>query len=234
MTPQQINTAGYTHLYFAFASINPATYQVEPADSQDEALYTQFTSLKSSTLQTWIAVGGGDFSRPGEPTFTTWSDMASDSGRRATFISSLRTFMEQYGFQGVDLDWEFPALPEFGGQPSDTANYVALVREMRAAFGTAFGISAVLPADWGSIAGYDPSGMQPYVDSFGFMAYDIHGTGENEPAVSGQADIRDIYDAILPLWYAGIDPAKVNLGIAWYGRGYTLSGTLSRRAWRPG
>lgn len=41
--------------------------------------------------------------------------------------------------------------------------------------------------------------------------------------VRPQTDIREIDEGLLPLWFAGIDPAKVVLGLAYYGRGYTLS-----------
>jgi hypothetical protein len=39
---------------------------------------------------------------------TAWSTMASSSSNRAAFISSLVQFMKTYGFDGVDLDWEYP------------------------------------------------------------------------------------------------------------------------------
>ena len=41
--------------------------------------------------------------------------------------------------------------------------------------------------------------------------------------ISPQTDIREIEDGLLPLWFAGINPAKVNFGMAYYGRGYTLA-----------
>lgn len=41
--------------------------------------------------------------------------------------------------------------------------------------------------------------------------------------VRGQANINEIANNTLPLAYAGVDPAKIDIGIAWYGRGYTLS-----------
>lgn len=44
-----------------------------------------------------------------------------------------------------------------------------------------------------------------------------------DPIVRGQADIREISNDTLPLWFDGLDPAKVNFGLAYYGRGYTLS-----------
>jgi GH18 family chitinase len=63
----------------------------------------------------------------------------------------------------------------------------------------------------------------------GFMAYDLHGAFDSTvktlaPTVRGQADIREITNDTLPLWYDGLDPQKINFGVAWYGRGYTLAG----------
>ena len=70
--------------------------------------------------------------------------------------------------------------------------------------------------------------MEPYVDWFGFMSYDLHGpwdadVGALGSIVRGQADVREIYNNTLPLWYAGLNPSKINFGLAYYGRGYTLS-----------
>ncbi|KAH8880800.1 glycoside hydrolase, partial [Thozetella sp. PMI_491] len=216
--PSQISTAGVSHLVLAFAHIDPSSFAVVAADSADVSYYTQFTSLKSSSLKTWIAIGGGGFS------VATWSAMAATATSRAQFINSLLSFMKQYGFQGVDLDWEFPN--ESG---SDAQNLVALVRELRAAFGTTYGISAALPADWGSVRGFDGLDMAQYMDFFNYMAYDIHGWGidfgTRQSNMSYPADIREIDTDMLPLWSSKIPPAKVNIGIPLYGRGYTLANT---------
>ena len=143
ISPSQINTNGLTHLNFAFASIDPASFAVVPHNQLDVILYSEFTALKSKTLQTWIAIGGFDFNDPGI-THTTFSDMVATPANRAAFIRSLIEFMERWKFQGTDLDWEFPSQPNRGGRPEDTANLVSLVREMRAAFGTKYGLSSVL------------------------------------------------------------------------------------------
>ena len=143
IAPSKINTKGLTHLNFAFAEIDPTNFNIVPTNPGDSALYAQFTALRSAVMQTWIAIGGFDFSSPG-PTHSTWSDMASTSANRSVFISSLVDFMRKWGFQGVELDWEYPASPTQGGRVEDTQNFVSLVAEMRAAFGTNYGISVTL------------------------------------------------------------------------------------------
>lgn len=73
--------------------------------------------------------------------------------------------MDKYGFQGelyqhlpqihlahqslgADLDWEYPVDATRGGNRADTANFALLVKEMRAAFGTKYGISVALAPDY--------------------------------------------------------------------------------------
>lgn len=227
-TPTDVAPQGYSHLYFAFASIDPVSFAIAPADDADIPLYTEFTALRSRGLQTWIAVGGFDFSDADRATHGTWSSLVASPSNRAAFISSLVTFMNQYGFQGVDLDWEYPVDPARGGEPADTANLVLLVQEMRAAFGTTFGISMTLAPDYWYLRYFDAKAMESYVDFYGFMAYDLHGYWDQDvktlgSVVRGQADIRDIGNDTLPLWFDELDASKINFGIALYGRGYTLS-----------
>ncbi|KAK3208706.1 hypothetical protein GRF29_77g1643686 [Pseudopithomyces chartarum] len=225
--PADIDTKGYTHLYYAFASINPESFSVVPADSGDPELYTQFTALKSKGIKTWIAVGGFDFSDADKPTHGTWSKLCASTSNRAAFIQSLKDFMTKYGFQGVDLDWEYPVDEDRGGHEEDTANLVLLVKEMRAVFGNAFGISLTLAPDYWYLRYFDAKTMESSVDFFGFMAYDLHGFWDQDvktlgSIVRGQADIRDIGNNTVPLTFAELDFSKINFGVALYGRGYTL------------
>jgi chitinase len=81
------------------------------------------------------------------------------------------TFIPQYGFQGVDIDWEYPVAAERGGSPDDTQNLVLLVKEMRAAFGNNHGISLTLAPDYWYLRYFDAKAMESSVDFFGFMAY---------------------------------------------------------------
>lgn len=71
IAPNQIVTTGLTHLYFAFAEIDPTSFAIVVANAGDEDRYAQFNKLQTSSLKTWIAIGGFDFSDPGS-TRTTW------------------------------------------------------------------------------------------------------------------------------------------------------------------
>ena len=96
--------------------------------------------------------------------------MVSSTSSRSAFISSLKSFMDRYGFQGVDLDWEYPGSETRGGKRADTKNFVSLVREMRSAYGSAYGISLTLAPDYWYLRYFDAIAMEPYVDWFGFMS----------------------------------------------------------------
>lgn len=147
------------------------------------------------------------------------SDLASTPANRAAFISGLKTFIAQYGFQGVDLDWEYPATPERGGQPADTEYYVSFVKEMRAAFGGQHGPGITLAPNYWYLRGVDAKAMEPHIEFFGFMPYDLHGFWDADiktlgSIVRGQTDIREIYDDTLPLWFDASEPSKMNFGLA--------------------
>ncbi|KAL8979047.1 MAG: hypothetical protein Q9205_005527 [Flavoplaca limonia] len=223
ISPSQIITSGSTHLYFAFASIDPKTFEVVPAHPEDVRLYGEFTSRKTSSMQTWISLGGFTFSSA-DATRKAWSMMASRAGSRKTFITSLGNFMKRYGFQGVELDWEYPSAEDRGGSPNDAANLVALVREMRTAWNKNYGISATLPPD-AYLRGFNAKGMEQYIDFFNYLSYDLRAPLSANSKVSSHSDIREIAKAAAALWKAQVDPKKVNLGLSKAGRGYTLSDT---------
>lgn len=136
MDPEDLNLNGFTHINFAFAFFDPGSFQIAPMDSNSGSLLGRFTALKDTHngLQTWISVGGWSFTDPG-PTRSAFSDMSSSAGNRKKFIDGLISFMEHYGFDGVDLDWEYPQADDRGGVTADKDNYVSLVKELRAAFG---------------------------------------------------------------------------------------------------
>lgn len=60
------------------------------------------------------------------------------------------------------------------------------------------------------------------------MAYDLHGPWEAArlgAQLRPQASLIDIESTILPAWFDSLDPAKINLGLPYYARGYTVANT---------
>lgn len=80
----------------------------------------------------------------------------------------------------------------------------------------------------GYLKGFDISGMAPYVDYFNFMSYDIHGTWDGNSqwtssVVNPHTNLTEISEGLSLLWRNGVDPAKVLLGLGFYGRSFTLA-----------
>lgn len=98
-----LKTDGLTHVILAFASIDPRTFAVEPAEPEHPALYSKFVDKSKNT---WIALGGWSFSDEDSKTYKTWSKLASSQESRGKFIKSLGQFLDKYSLKGVDLDWE--------------------------------------------------------------------------------------------------------------------------------
>lgn len=68
-------------------------------------------------------------------------------------VKGLSDFMNQYGFDGVDLDWEYPGAPDRGGRKEDVDNYPTMLRKIKRFLqvhgGREFGLSiTVLTSYW--------------------------------------------------------------------------------------
>ncbi|OKL55832.1 hypothetical protein UA08_08920 [Talaromyces atroroseus] len=230
--PSDLDLTGFSHINFAFAFFNPTTFEITQMNAGDEKLYSEFTDMKSKYpgLQAYISIGGWSFNDDTNSpnTRTAFSDMVSSASNRAAFISSLSSFMQTYGFDGVDIDWEYPAASDRGGVPADTANFVSLVKELRGKFGTTKGVTATLPSSFWYLQGFDVVGMADYVDWFNFMSYDIHGVWDSTskftgPYIRPHTNWTEIAEGLDLLWRAGVAPQKVTLGLGWYGRSFTLA-----------
>jgi GH18 family chitinase len=152
--PEKIPLGVYTHIIYAFATINPKTFEVLPASKEDkEDTYDRVTWLKKRDpdLKVYIAIGGWTFNDQGQPTRTTFSDIASSPQNQKAFIKSLISFMSTYNFDGIDLDWEYPEAPDRGGIGADYANFPKFLSNLKSSLkgtGGRDGLSVTLPASY--------------------------------------------------------------------------------------
>ena len=149
----------------------------------------------------------------------------SESNRRA-FAEDCLAFLNKYGLDGVDLDWEFPGLSWSGAacDPScDTDNYVLLVKQLRETLGGDYTISyAGYCTDKVSVSDgwryVDIKAMDPYVDYVNIMTYDLDEAPHHHSALSDTRAYKDCSRSVKAYLDAGVSAGKLVLGIPFYGR----------------
>ncbi|GJP74248.1 hypothetical protein CLOP_g4863 [Closterium sp. NIES-67] len=231
MDPSAVPAASLTHVFYAFASVDATTYEVVPSDRAvdvDQGLYLSFNSaLKTAnpSLKTLLSIGGYS---AGTNVFV---NAASSESSRSAFIQSAISLARTYNFDGLDLDWEYPT-----GQAS---LFSALLTDFRAAIESEAGSSGkqklLLSA---AVSCYEPTINDAYevptldktLDFVNVMTYDIHGSWELKTGM--QTALEDPSNPQLSLkgamaaWITrGLSPSKAMLGLAMYGRTWTLAST---------
>jgi len=185
------------------------------------------------SLRVLIAVGGWfDSGR--------FSEVAATDSARKTFATSVREFCVQYGFDGVDLDWEYPVVAtgvNGNVRPEDSTNYAKLAAAIRSEFdaqeridGKTYEISAATPAGFDKFERIDLAALSAQLDFINMMTYDFHGrwvknkTGHNAPLFANPNDANPRYNvdgAVQGYLSAGVPSDKLVLGIPAYGYGWT-------------
>ena len=243
-----IDASKLSHLNYAFANISAdgkialgdSWVDVEkpfPGDSADQPYkgnFYQLTKLKEQYphLKTLISVGGWTWSE-------RFSDVALTEQSRTIFADSLLEFILKYGFDGVDLDWEYPV---GGGEadninrPEDKQNYTLLLQKIRETFdaqsakdGKKYLLTIASGAGKWHVDNMELNLIQQYVDYIQLMTYDIHGsweplTGLNAPLYrdpdSGFNFEWSVQDAVQTYINNGVPANKIVMGVPFYGRVY--------------
>ncbi|KAI1701856.1 glycosyl hydrolases family 18 domain-containing protein [Ditylenchus destructor] len=166
-----------THAIFAFLKVHPdGTIGL---DSNKEN-FDRLPANASPTMASDAATGGWENSEH-------FSSIIADSnGKRQTFIESIVEIVKDYGFDGVDLDWEYPVTGGANeGVEVDKPNYVDFLRELRSRF-TALEAEtqrhspliisfAGAAGQWTLDPGFDLPGLLKYADYVNIMTYDYFG-----------------------------------------------------------
>jgi len=234
--PEDIDYTLCTHVNYGFAVLDPTQLVMVPhddwADVQKDFL-GKVAALKKKGVTVSIALGGWNDSEGDK-----YSRMVNNKASREHFIKEAVKFIEKWGFEGLDLDWEYPKCWQVDcskGPDSDKEAFSALVRELSAEFKPrGWSLSAaVSPSKTVMDAGYDIPTLNTYLDIINVMTYDFHGhwdkkTGHVAPLYERPDDDYYFFNANYTMHYwvdQGADKAKLVMGMPMYGQSFTLADT---------
>ncbi|MEU3877137.1 MULTISPECIES: glycosyl hydrolase family 18 protein [Streptomyces] len=147
----------------------------------------------------------------------TNADGSVNQGGIDTFADSAVAFVRRYGFNGVDIDYEYPTSMKDAGHPKDWAlanarrgglnqGYTALLKTLRekldragAADGRHYLLSVAAPSSGYLLRGMETYQATKYLDYVNVMSYDLHGAW-NEFVGPNAALYDDGKDAELAKW----------------------------------
>ncbi|CAF2139888.1 unnamed protein product [Rotaria magnacalcarata] len=236
LRPEDIPADLCTHIFYAFAGIGGLTLQAKhPNDLNiyqgEQPLYPRIMKLKEKNPDLKILISCGGWGNSGE-----FDSIASSESSRETFSKNAITFCRQHGFDGVDLDWEFPS-------SNHRENFGLLTRTMHRAFkkeakkakkdrlliSLAVAAGEVLVKQ-----GYDVPVLCHYVDLINVMTYDLYGSWTNKIGHHsalfhrrGEKGLeRDLNtNSSMYNWVkAGGPRDRLIIGIPGYGRAFIASG----------
>ncbi|KAF8742164.1 hypothetical protein RHS02_03328, partial [Rhizoctonia solani] len=229
--PRDLDPFSFTHIVYSFAYISRGDWKLTTTQSDDDELIKELQGLKKQNpnLKTMWAVGGWAFNDP--PYQDIFSTMTRTSSSRAAFIKNVLNQLSSYGFDGIDIDWgEFSKYPgtERGGVEADGKNFLLLMKELQAAIkasGKRVEVSFTAPASYWYLQQFPIKDLQEYTDWINLMTYDIHGSWDIKfnTGVLPHTAIPEVNQAVNMMLKAGVRMGKINLGIGFYGRSFTLA-----------
>lgn len=278
-SPSLIDPHLLTDLYFAFAGFgyvsksidekNPHftdDFSIQPFNKNDQnVLYPAVMALKKlkGDLKICLSIGGWNFNDPndlegmGHQTYRLFSQMVSTASNRKQFIESSIAYAHRYGFDGIDIDWEYPGDLKRGGSEADFENFILFLKECSAAFAStkpplilSYAAPPFVPSGLPQVYQETPekyfqwlARCVEHLDRIHVMAYDYHGpfdipkiTGVNAP-LNQDTNPQSFYyisNTLDNYLNNGVPAKKIVLGIPTFGHSFAGVNKLTPENEGPG
>ena len=209
-----------THIIYSFAHLKGNKLALDNYDAELTVKHLVSLKKKNPKLKVQIALGG-------------WGGCASCSGvfekekGRVQFAESVKKLLEKHHLDGIDLDWEYPAIEgksQHRHITEDKENFTKLIQTLRSAIGNDYEISF---AAGGFQEFFDHSiewdKVMPLVDRVNLMSYDlVNGnstkTGHHTPLYSTAEQEVSTDFGVNYLLNLGVSSHKIVIGAAFYAR----------------
>ncbi|XP_026674886.1 chitinase-3-like protein 2 isoform X2 [Ceratina calcarata] len=239
LRPSHIDPDLCTHIIVGFASVVNCSLDLDSSST----IYQQVVALKKSQpeLRVMISAGGSNELHSG------FSEMIKNHFNRKRFIKSVLNVTKTFGFDGLDLDWEFPAW--IGADEREKIRFVQLLEELRRELYRAkekLILSVAVAAPQAIIdQSYMVAEMAKYVDFVNLMSYDYHFyvwyypiTGLNAPLYphateSGYLSTLNVNFSAHYWLLKGMPKEKLIIGIPTYGHSYKLDNPINHDLYAP-
>ncbi|HZV70872.1 MAG TPA: glycosyl hydrolase family 18 protein [Saprospiraceae bacterium] len=214
-----------THLIFSFGHLKDNRLWINSAE--DSTQIKKMVALKSKhpDLKVMLSLGGWGGCE-------TCSDVFNTANGRHEFAQSVKEISAYFHTDGIDLDWEYPAIDGFPGHTfrvEDKDNFTSLVKELRKVNSEDFEISFAA----GGFTSYIDSSIDwkeviKYTDFINIMTYDlVHGfstvSGHHTPLYSTPQQTESTDHAVQMLLKAGVPAEQLVIGAAFYGRFFHIT-----------
>jgi chitinase len=202
-----------THINYSFGHVNE-TYNGINVDNTDRLKSIVELKEKKPSLKVLLSIGGWRSGR--------FSEMAMTETNRKSFASDCKRIVDEFGLDGIDMDWEYPTsdAAEISSSPKDTENFNLLMQEIRNAVGNDK-LLTFASAATGQY--YDFKTLTEIVDFVNIMMYDVDVPPYHHSALHRSEHVNSISadESIDKHIAAGMPAEKLVLGIPFYGHGDT-------------
>lgn len=210
-----------THVNYAFGGVNETFDGVQISN---EPRFRQIADLKKEAgeLKVLLSIGGWGSGR--------FSEMAANDSLRESFARDCARIVNDYGIDGIDIDWEYPGSSAAGisSSEADKENYTLLMKDIRSQIGEDK-LLTLASAAWADFI--DFRAIMPYVDFVNIMSYDMGYAPLHQAALYKSENTPDMTCdfAVKAHLAAGVPAGKLVMGLPFYGRGTTGDGGKSYR-----
>jgi chitinase len=232
MSVADIDTTNYSHIHLAFATLNSDFSVNVTSIAEQFELFVDLTGVKRI-----ISFGGWEFSTSAA-SYEIFRE-AVQSANRATFVTNVVNFLDEYDLDGVDLDWEYPGEPDIPGIPpsteEDVLNFLYFLDDLSASLnGTGKSLSVTAPASYWYLQNIPIQAISVVVDYIVYMTYDLHGQWDYGNAYSdpgcpagnclrSDVNLTETINALSMITKAGVPSNMVVVGVTSYGRSFQMT-----------